>query len=318
MSENNNNNDVLVLKVKMKGFLLAGILSYIDVAEKKIVKNDCIVVNGGTLLSRFEVNRAHNVLLDSLFSIKLRNEKYDLDYTNQFNEIFMTEVNTPNIIKKIIKAADNRNIPEIEKILTDILKYTVTNHFQLLVDTEFTNIDVSSIETKESAAKEMMDKAYEIEPITAPIKGIQVVTLKKGDVIHVRFIDNSPMGLQIKESLIQTSNEEIKGPNKNPKVLGTVAELLPVKKKNGNMMQILVELTADLYGKMEVPISVKLKQYDPSEQTVINSQQNIPNQSNENQETGNEPEELKSNSSIILFGIIGIIIVILLLMLILK
>jgi hypothetical protein len=258
-------NNVLILKVKMKGFLIAGIIAYIDLIANKISKVDSIVINGGSLLARFDVHKAHNILLDSLFSIKLRNEKYDVDYTKQMNELFMSEINTPDRIANIIKAAKNKDEEKIAELLDDVIKYTITNQYNLIVGMEFATLNLNEIESKESAAKEMIEKAYEIEPVTAPVKGTPVFNLENGDVIYVRFIDSTPMGMQIKQHLIESSNEEQAANTSGPKLLGSILEMIPSKQKSSKLMQIIVELTPEIFGKMELPVNVKIKKYDPNE-----------------------------------------------------
>lgn len=261
-----NTANTLVLKIKMKGFYLAGMICYIDLKNEKVIKSECIAINGGALLTQFDVSRSYNTLQDMLFAIKFRGEKYDVGYSKHFSEVISIDLNEKNHVPKIIKLAHNNDIEKITDLFTDLFKYVVTNYFELAIGIEWINLD---FENKENSviteSKSAYTNMFEILPVASPVKGTPAIQLKKDDVIYIKFADNSAMGQQIKKQLQNISKNENKD---EESLIATVKELFEKNDKSIRTVDIIVEIANDIFGQCSVPQTLKIKKYNPVEENV--------------------------------------------------
>jgi len=273
MDENNKTSDngkeinALIVKIKLKGFLIGGILCYINLQLQKIEKVESIICNNASLLVQFEVNRTYKVLEDILFAIKFRGEKYDAPYTNQFNDLLMEELSKKEKIETLIKLAKEGAEQKLNDFFVNIFKYTITNYFEVVVGCEFINFNFSKISSSEVLQK--YQNAFEVVPVTSPIKGVPAPQLKKEDKIYVKFEDKTPMGQYIKQQLqaiAANEKEESDENNKNPILVGTIKEMTIVEVKSVKMFEIIVEISNEIYGRCTVPLTLKIKKYNAEDE----------------------------------------------------
>jgi hypothetical protein len=116
----------------------------------------------------------------------------------------------------------------------------------------------------EAQKKTLKGDIVDIDLVLAPVSGIPIYKLKKGDRIMVRIIANSvkanyhieSIGLRIDENIIPLQ-----------------AEILQIKKNPQNEYMILCKLHDGVYGKATETENVKLKTYDE----IITTETNLAN-----------------------------------------
>jgi hypothetical protein len=107
--------------------------------------------------------------------------------------------------------------------------------------------------TASNESSETIKDAIEVDLVLAPVSGIPVYELAKGDKIMVRINDKFPKG----KHYIDLLGARVEG-----NIIPVPAEVTDIKKNDQNEYSILCMIREDIYGRAVETEQVKLKKYD--------------------------------------------------------
>ncbi len=168
---------------------------------------------------------------------------------------------------ELYQLVKNNDIMRIESLLQAILMKPLNDrNVQIETHSEYvSNAEMSSrraernksVKKDESnAAKESGESikdAIEVDLVLAPVSGIPVYELSRGDKIMIKINDTFPKG----KYYIDLLGARVEG-----NIIPVPAEIMEIKKNDQNEYSIMCKIKENIYGRAVETEQVKLKKYD--------------------------------------------------------
>jgi hypothetical protein len=161
----------------------------------------------------------------------------------------------------------NSDTNKVESLLQSLLMKPLNDrNIHLDLVTEYvSNVELSARRAERNKAKEeekkppppepnvKMKNAIDLDLVLAPVSGIPVFELQKGDKIMVKISDKLPKGKYYVDLL---------GARVEGNIIPIPAEVAEIKRNENNEYMILCKIGEKIFGKAVEPEQVKLKKYD--------------------------------------------------------
>ena len=168
---------------------------------------------------------------------------------------------------ELYQLVKNNDVTRMESLLQAILMKPLNDrNVQIETHSEYvSNAEMSSRRAERNKSKQKKDTATEEEPdeklkdaievdlVLAPVSGIPVYELARGDKIMIKINDKFPKG----KYYIDLLGARVEG-----NIIPVPAEVTDIKKNEQNEYSILCRIKENIYGKAVETEQVKLKKYD--------------------------------------------------------
>jgi hypothetical protein len=168
---------------------------------------------------------------------------------------------------ELYQLVKNNDIMRTESLLQAILMKPLNDrNVQIETHSEYvSNAEMSSRRAERNKSKQKKDtataeesdeklkNAIEVDLVLAPVSGIPVYELAKGDKIMIKINDKFPKG----KYYIDLLGARVEG-----SIIPVPAEVTNIKKNEQNEYSILCRIKKDIYGRAVETEQVKLKKYD--------------------------------------------------------
>jgi hypothetical protein len=243
-----------------------------------------IIVNINAVASRFSmINETEPAVPWYIFNENLNNIKLKGDISVRFSadlQAALEQAMEKDIVEELVTYIKNNDHTKVESYFQELLLRPLSDN-NVLVDLATENIkqqDYNKIKKDRTEPKEkalhqeqtqkrsVKGDVYDIDLILAPVSGIPINQVKKGDQIMVRIIDNT---LKAK-SYIDSRGLRIDG-----NIIPQQAVIVDIKKSIENEYMILCKLKDGVFGRANETERVKLKTYDeiPSESFPVEAKE---------------------------------------------
>ena len=233
--------------------------------ELRMVENLIVVVSHFSSLYDSDPAMPWDTLEENLINLKWKGDisvNITIDLQNYLESSL--DRDRGNELYQLVK---NNDISRMESLLQSILmkplndrNVQIETHSEYVSNTEMStrraernkSSKKSDTVSKQEADEKIKD-AIEVDLILAPVSGIPVYDIVKGDKIMVKINEKFPKG----KYYIDLLGAKVEG-----NIIPVPAEVMEIKKNDQNEYSILCMIKEDIYGRAVETEQVKLKKYD--------------------------------------------------------